>query len=105
MWQQNSTRYVTSIIVGGMRYDSKHRLQEDWWLLELAARNLSAIWRRQWFPVCYLSLACCRDVEKRPHVQDNYEITAFEAYLDLYVITGNETYLDAIRGGPCYPYS
>ena len=28
----------------------------------------------------------------------DYEVTAFEAYLDLYVLTGNSTYLDAMLG-------
>ena len=28
----------------------------------------------------------------------DYEVTAFEAYLDLYVLTGNRTYLDAMLG-------
>eukprot|EP00045_Choanoeca_perplexa_P013179 m.147592 g.147592 ORF g.147592 m.147592 type:complete len:838 (+) comp16266_c0_seq1:111-2624(+) len=54
-------------------------MQEDWWLRELIARNLSAIWRRNWFP-------------------HNYEVTALEAYMDLYLLTGNRTYLDAVQG-------
>jgi hypothetical protein len=28
-------------------------MQEDWWLQQLIARNLSAIWRRNWFPHNY----------------------------------------------------
>jgi len=54
--------------------------QEDWWLRELIAENESAIWLRHWYP-------------------HNYELTAFEAYLDLYTLTGNTTYLDAVLGG------
>lgn len=49
--------------------------QEDWWLRELLAGNKTAIWRRMY-----------------PH---NYEVTAFEAYLDMYLLTGNQTYLNA----------
>lgn len=54
-------------------------IQEEWWLQQLVARNLSAIWKRHWFP-------------------HNYELTAFEAYFDMYLATGNETYLEAVRG-------
>lgn len=53
--------------------------QEDWWLRELAARNAHAVWQRTWFP-------------------HNYEVTAFEAYADMYALTGNQTYLDAVQG-------
>ena len=52
--------------------------QEDWWLSALLARDpYHAIWHRQFF-------------------SHNYEITAYEAYLDMYVLTGNATYLDAM---------
>ena len=54
--------------------------REDWWLAMLIARNTSAIWARKWYP-------------------DNYEVTTLEAYLDLYTLTGNTTYLDAVFGG------
>jgi len=54
--------------------------QEDWWLDELINLNESAIWLRHWYP-------------------HNYELTAFESYLDMYILTGNETYLNAILGG------
>lgn len=52
--------------------------QEDWWLARLAAKDLSAIWERQ--------------------SSHNYEITAFEAYTDMYVMTGEQQYLDAMEG-------
>ena len=52
--------------------------QEDWWLSGLAARNQSMIWQRE--------------------CSHNYEITAFEAYMDLYVLTGETRYLDAMEG-------
>ena len=51
--------------------------QEDWWLAALLARDLSAIWHRTFYA-------------------HNYEVTALEAYLDMYVITGNATYRDAV---------
>ena len=52
--------------------------QEDWWLSALLARDpYHAIWHRQFF-------------------SHNYEITAYEAYLDMYVLTGNTTYLNAM---------
>ena len=53
--------------------------QEDWWLRALIAGDPDAIWRRHWYP-------------------HNYEVTAFEAYLDMYVLTGNTTYIDAVKG-------
>jgi hypothetical protein len=55
------------------------RYSEEWWLQQLAARNLSAIWLRS----------------KYPH---NYEITAVEAYMDLYQLTGDPKYLAAVDG-------
>lgn len=54
-------------------------LQEDEWLAGLRARDPTAIWQKKWFP-------------------HNYEVTAFEAYLDMYSLTGNATYLDAVQG-------
>lgn len=52
--------------------------QEDWWLQALLARDpFHGIWHRQFF-------------------SHNYEITAFEAFLDMYVLTGNSTYLTAM---------
>ena len=50
---------------------------EQWWLQALVDRDANhAIWHRQFF-------------------SHNYEITAFEAFLDLYVLTGNMTYYTA----------
>ena len=46
------------------------RYGEPWWLQQLASRNLSSIWLRSLYP-------------------HNYEITAIEAYMDLYHITGD----------------
>ena len=54
--------------------------QEDWWLEQLAAKNLSAVYARKWYP-------------------DNYEICVFECYLDMYTLTGKSRYLDAVLGG------
>ena len=51
--------------------------QETWWLQQLANRSLDAIWMRHYYP-------------------HNYEITAFEAYLDMYVLTGDELYMAAV---------
>jgi len=53
--------------------------EEDWWLQALLASDAyHAIWHRQFF-------------------SHNYEITAFEAFLDMYVLTGNVTYLTAVQ--------
>lgn len=54
--------------------------QEDEWLTALAEGDERAIWRKHWFP-------------------HNYEITAFEAYFDMWVLTGNATYIRAVKGG------
>lgn len=52
--------------------------QENWWLDALLARDpFHAIWHRQFF-------------------SHNYEVTAYEAFLDMYVLTGNVTYLNAM---------
>jgi hypothetical protein len=50
--------------------------EEGWWLTALIAGDLTAIYHRQFF-------------------SHNYEVTSFEAMADLYVLTGNVTYLDA----------
>jgi DUF1680 family protein len=55
--------------------------QENYWLEDLAKRTEEAIWQ---YPY------------DRPHC---YEITFFEAYLDLYRATGDQRYLDAMLGG------
>jgi hypothetical protein len=53
--------------------------QEDEWLRALAAKDERAVWMKQWFP-------------------HNYEVTAFEAYFDMWTLTGNHTYKAAIDG-------
>lgn len=50
--------------------------EEGWWLNALIAEDLTAIWHRQFFA-------------------HNYEVTSFEAMLDLYILTGNTTYFNA----------
>jgi hypothetical protein len=52
---------------------------EAWWLEALAERDEEAIWMRHYYP-------------------HNYEITAWEAFLDLGVITGNPKYISAVDG-------
>lgn len=51
--------------------------EEDWWLQFLSSGDPASVWRRQWF-------------------SHNYEVTAFEAYLDMFVLTGTAKYLDAV---------
>ena len=53
--------------------------QEDWWLRALNARDKQVIGRKLF------------DAH-------NYQLTAIEAYMDMYVLTGNETYLGAVMG-------
>ncbi len=55
--------------------------QENYWLKQLAGRELEAIWK---YPYDH------------PH---NYLITSLEPYLDLYRATGNKLYLEATLGG------
>ncbi len=55
--------------------------QEDYWLDQLAKRDLKAIWK---YPY------------DRPHC---YLLTALEPYLDLYRATGERKYLEAAKGG------
>lgn len=53
-------------------------LQEEWWLRALLDGDLyRGLWHRTFF-------------------SHNYEITAFEAFLDMYVLTGNVSYLNAV---------
>jgi len=63
--------------------------QEDWWPDRLINGDEEAIYKRT---------GAIYDIEKYenpyPHC---YEITAFEAYLDLYVATGISKYLDAMK--------
>jgi uncharacterized protein len=55
--------------------------QENYWLDQLSARKEDAIWQ---YPY------------DRPHC---YQVTFFEAYLDLYRATGDQRYLNAMLGG------
>ena len=58
----HSTRMATSPL--GTKRDTaliEELYQEAWWLEQLAARNLSAVWERHWYP-------------------HNYELTAIDAY-------------------------
>jgi DUF1680 family protein len=55
--------------------------QENYWLEDLANRKEEAIWQ---YPY------------DRPHC---YQLTFFEAYLDLYRATGDQRYLNAMLGG------
>ena len=57
--------------------------EEEWWIRQLAARDPRAIWARP---------------KSTPHTHC-YEVTALEAYLDLYRATGERRYLDAVLGG------
>ena len=89
--------------------------QEDWWLEQLAARNLSAIYARKWCAFCFgmrrkraplpphpppppspLPPLLPPPLPKDP---DNYEVCVFECYLDLYSLTGEAKYLNAVLGG------
>jgi len=54
--------------------------QENYWIEGLAAHDTAVVWQ---YPY------------DRPH---NYLITDFEAYLDVYRATGDERYLDAMKG-------
>lgn len=53
--------------------------EEDEWLAQLSTKNPNGIWLKRWFP-------------------HNYEVTAFEAYLDMYSLTGESKYHDAMVG-------
>jgi DUF1680 family protein len=57
--------------------------EEDWWVDQLIAENKKAIWDRP---------------KNTPHTHC-YEVTALEAYLDVYRATGIKKYLDAVMGG------
>ena len=54
--------------------------QQNYWMEWLAERNTDAIWK---YPY------------DRPH---NYLVTAIEPYMDLYRATGDEKYLEAVKG-------
>jgi hypothetical protein len=56
----------------------KHYI-EDWWVEALAARDLTVIGHKL-------------------YDAHNYQLTGIEAYMDLYILTGKEKYLDAVMG-------
>lgn len=53
--------------------------EEDEWLEALAAKDEKAVWQKRWFP-------------------HNYEVTAFEAYFDMWAMTGEDKYKRAVDG-------
>ena len=57
----------------------KNLYGEPWWLQALAARDLTVVGEKQWF-------------------SHNYQLTGIEAYLDMYALTGEQLYLDAVMG-------
>ena len=80
--------------------------QEDWWLQQLIDHNTSAIWARKWYPD--VSPRSLSPSSPPPHLApyiappplpQNYEVCVLEAYLDLYALTANATYLSAVLGG------
>ena len=76
----HNTRMATSTAGKQRDVDVVTKLyKEDEWLQQLIDKDADGIWLKKWFP-------------------HNYEVTAFEAYLDMYVLTGNKTYLKAVQG-------
>jgi len=73
----HSTRMALSSMGTQADVDLVRELYEErWWLQELAARNLTAVWHRVPFA-------------------HNYEGTAMNAFLDMHRLTGDALYLDA----------
>ena len=76
----HSTRMALSPV--GTRADvellERHYI-EPWWLQALAARDVTVI-------------------SHKLYDAHNYQLTGIEAYLDLYILTGNTAYLDAVMG-------
>lgn len=62
-------------------YVAQRHYQLNFWMDSLAARNPRAIYKFEY---------------ERPH---NYLVTTLEAYMDLYLATGDKRYLDAVSGG------
>lgn len=62
-------------------YTAQRYFQLNHWMESLTAHELEAIYK---FPY------------NRPH---NYLVTTLEAYMDLYLATGDKKYLDAVNGG------
>lgn len=75
----HNTRLALSVVGQQQDLDTAEKYEEKWWLAQLAARNVSAIWARS----------------KYPH---NYEVTAIEAYTDMYQLTGDPRYLEGVDG-------
>jgi uncharacterized protein len=76
----NTRMYFTPVGKSGDIQVIQRYFQENYWLDGLAQHNKEAIWQ---YPY------------DRPHC---YEVTFFEAYLDLYRATGDPKYLDAMTG-------
>jgi DUF1680 family protein len=77
----NTRMYLTPAGRPGDIQVIQRYFQENYWLEQLARRELRAIWQ---YPY------------DRPHC---YLITDLEAYMDLYLATGDRRYLDACAGG------
>jgi len=76
----NTGMYFTPVGKPEDIYVIQRYFQENYWLSDLRARRVEAIWQ---YPY------------DRPHV---YLLTNAEAYLDLYFATGDKGYLDAVLG-------
>lgn len=83
LWQKGIIHHTrTALSPVGQQQDihvASELYAEEWWLEQLARRNRTAIWARS----------------ESPH---NYEITAVEAYMDLFEMTGDQKYVDAVDG-------
>lgn len=77
----NTRMYFTPVGIPADVQVVQRYMQENYWLADLTARKTEAIWQ---YPY------------DRPH---SYIITFLEPYLDLYMATGHQPYLDAVRGG------
>ena len=79
-WQGLPKHTLLALTEAGTQADvdiSEQLYVEDWWLHALLSRDsFHAIWHRQFF-------------------SHNYANVAYESFVDLYVVTGNVTYLDA----------
>jgi uncharacterized protein len=76
----NTRMYFTPVGKATDIHVIQRYFQENYWLEDLAAHRVDAIWQ---YPY------------DRPHC---YLLTNLEAYLDLYCATGEPRYLDAVRG-------
>eukprot|EP00971_Amphidinium_carterae_P034705 683041-Amphidinium_carterae.1 len=79
--------------------------QEDWWLRALIARDKRVISHKLFDAHNYQLTVKSSANRKRTKVATRalrpgtLVAEALEAYLDMYVLTGNETYLNAVMGG------